>query len=144
QRTQKQCDDMTETIGFERLIQLTGNRALTGFTAPKLLWVRENEPDVYAKCAHILLPKDYIRFKLTGDYATDLAGAAGTSLLDVANRQWSQEVINALNIPAEWLPTVHEGPQTTGTITEEIAQLTGLKAGTPVVGGGGDQAAGAV
>jgi xylulokinase len=144
QRTQKQCDDMTETIGFERLIQLTGNRALTGFTAPKLLWVRENEPDVYAKCAHILLPKDYIRFKLTGDYATDLAGAAGTSLLDVANRQWSQEVIDALNIPAEWLPTVHEGPQTTGTITEEIAQLTGLKAGTPVVGGGGDQAAGAV
>lgn len=144
QRTQQQCDEMTETIGFERLIELTGNRALTGFTAPKILWVRDNEPDIYAKCAHILLPKDYIRYKLTGDYATDLAGAAGTSLLNVANRQWSDEVLDALNIPREWLPKVHEGSQKTGEISSETASLTGLKAGIPVFGGGGDQAAGAV
>lgn len=144
QRTQAQCDAITERIGFERLIQLTGNRALTGFTAPKILWVRDNEPEVYAKCAQVLLPKDFIRYKLTGTYATDLAGASGTSLLNVADRQWSAEVIDALEIPAEWLPPVHEGTQTTGTISEATATLTGLRAGTPVVGGGGDQAAGAV
>lgn len=144
QRTQAQCDAMTEAVGFERLIELTGNRALTGFTAPKILWVRDNEPDVYARCEHILLPKDYIRYELTGEYATDLAGASGTSLLDVANRQWSQTVIDALDIPASWLPQVHEGPQVTGSISARTAELTGLKAGTPVVGGGGDQAAGAV
>ncbi len=144
QRTQKQCDEITQTIGFSRLIELTGNRALTGFTAPKILWVRDNEPDVYAKCEHILLPKDYLRYKLTGDYHTDLAGAAGTSLLNVAERSWSIEVVDALGIPASWLPKVHEGTEITGAISEEAAQLTGLKAGTPVVGGGGDQAAGAV
>ncbi|MDQ7026016.1 MAG: xylulokinase [Anaerolineae bacterium] len=144
QRTQEQCDQMTETIGFERLIELTGNRALTGFTAPKILWVRDNEADIYAKCAHILLPKDYIRYQLTGDYATDLAGAAGTSLLNVADRQWSDEVLDALKVPHEWLPTVHEGSQKTGEISSEAASRTGLKVGTPVFGGGGDQAAGAV
>jgi len=144
QRTQKQCDEITQTVGFSRLIELTGNRALTGFTAPKILWVRQNEPDVYAKCEHILLPKDYLRFKLTGDYHTDLAGAAGTSLLNVAGRDWSMEVVDALEIPQSWLPKVHEGTEITGTISESTAQLTGLKAGTPVVGGGGDQAAGAV
>ena len=144
QRTQAQCDAMTERIGFERLIQLTGNRALTGFTAPKILWVRENEPLVYAKVAHILLPKDYIRFKLTGDYAMDVSDASGTSLLDVANRTWSNEVVDALDIPRSWLPTLVEGPQITGGVSAEAAAATGLKAGTPVVGGGGDQAAGAV
>ncbi|TVR20692.1 MAG: xylulokinase [Anaerolineaceae bacterium] len=144
QRTQAQCDWMTERIGAERLIQLTGNRALTGFTAPKLLWVREHEPDIYARCAHILLPKDYIRYKLTGVYATDLAGASGTSLLNVAERDWSTEVTDALEIPREWLPPVHEGTAITGEISAEAAALTGLHAGTPVVGGGGDQAAGAV
>lgn len=144
QRTQAQCDWMTAKIGFERLIELTGNRALTGFTAPKILWVRENEPDVYNRCAHILLPKDYIRYKLTGEYATDLAGASGTSLLNVAERQWSDEVIDALEIPREWLSAVYEGTQITGTITQAIADLTGLNVGTPVVGGGGDQASGAV
>jgi xylulokinase len=144
QRTQAQCDWMTERIGFERLIALTGNRALTGFTAPKILWVREHEPDVYAQCVHILLPKDYIRYKLTGDHATDLAGAAGTSLLDVRARDWSKEVIDALDIPAAWLPKVHEGTAITGEISAEAAAITGLHAGTPVVGGGGDQAAGAV
>ena len=144
QRTQEQCDAITEKIGFERLIQLTGNRALTGFTAPKILWVRDYEPDVYQKVAHILLPKDYIRYKLTDDFATDLAGAAGTSLLNVEQRQWSQEVLDALDIPLEWLPKTHEGTDITGTISATTAALTGLKAGSPVVGGGGDQAASAV
>ena len=144
QRTQEQCDEITERIGFERLIQLTGNRALTGFTAPKILWVKQNEPDIYAKCAHVLLPKDYIRLMLTGDYATDLAGAAGTSLLNVEKREWSKEVIDALEIPESWLPHVHEGPEITGTINQAGADATGLKVGTPVVGSGGDQAAGAV
>jgi xylulokinase len=144
QRTQQQCDEITAIIGFERLIQLTGNRALTGFTAPKVLWVRENEPDVYAKCAHILLPKDYIRYKLTGAYATDLADGAGMLLMNVAQRQWSTEVVDALNIPREWLPKAYEGTGITGEISTEVAALTGLKAGTPVIAGGGDQAAGAV
>lgn len=144
QRTQAQCDEMTERIGFERLIQLTGNRALTGFTAPKILWVRENEPEVYAKAAHILLPKDYIRYCLTGDYAMDVSEASGTSLLDVANRRWSSEVLAALEIPESWLPRLAEGPEITGQVSAEAAELTGLKAGTPVVGGGGDQPAGAV
>lgn len=144
QRTQAQCDWMTERIGFARLIQLTGNRALTGFTAPKILWVREHEPDVYARAAHILLPKDYIRYRLTGDYAMDLSDAAGTSLLDVANRRWSQEVVDALEIPSAWLPKLYEGTEITGVVSAQGAAETGLKAGTPVVGGGGDQAAGAV
>jgi xylulokinase len=141
QRTQAECDTMTGTIGFERLIVLTGNRALTGFTAPKLLWVRNNEPDVYAKIAHILLPKDYIRFCLTGEYATDMAGASGTSLLDVANRCWSTDVLSALDIPLSWMPKTHEGPEVTGTTNTQAAQQTGLSTGIPVVGGGGDQAA---
>jgi xylulokinase len=144
QRTQAQCDEMTAKIGFKRLIELTGNQALTGFTAPKILWVRDHEPEVYAQVAHILLPKDYIRYCLTGDYATDLAGAAGTSLLNVAQRAWSQEVLDALEIPADWLPKTHEGPEITGVVSAAAAAATGLKAGTPVVGGGGDQAAGAV
>jgi xylulokinase len=144
QRTQKQCDDMTALIGFERLIQLTGNRALTGFTAPKILWVREHEPEVFARAAHMLLPKDYIRYRLTGEYAMEMSDAAGTSLLDVANRRWSQEVSEALNIPTEWLPPLYEGTEVTGQISAQAAEATGLKAGTPVVGGGGDQAAGAV
>jgi xylulokinase len=144
QRTQAQCDAITERIGFERLIALTGNRALTGFTAPKILWVRDNEPDVYAQAAHMLLPKDYIRYKLTGDYAMDVSDASGTSLLDVANRTWSTEVVDALDIPQSWLPRLVEGPEIAGVVSAEAAALTGLRAGTPVVGGGGDQAAGAV
>jgi xylulokinase len=144
QRTQAQCDTMTEKIGFKRLIELTGNRALTGFTAPKILWVRDHEPEIYAQVAHILLPKDYIRFMLTGDYAIDLAEASGTSLLNVAERKWSTEVIDALEIPAAWLPQTYEGPEITGVVSAAAAEVTGLKAGTPVVGGGGDQAAGAV
>ena len=144
QRTQAQCDYMTEVIGADRLLELTGNPAVTGFTAPKILWVRDNEPEVYAKAAQVLLPKDYIRYKLTDAYATDLAGAAGTSLLNVAERAWSAEVLDALGIPSEWLPPVHEGTDVTSTISAAGAAATGLKAGTPVVGGGGDQAAGAI
>lgn len=144
QRTQAQCDAMTEAVGFERLIALTGNRALTGFTAPKILWVRENEPEVYARCSQILLPKDYIRYCLTGVYATDLAGAAGTSLLNVAERRWSDEVLQVLDIPSGWLPPTHEGTKITGTVSAAAAEATGLQAGTPVMAGGGDQAAGAV
>ncbi len=144
QRTQKQCDEITERVGFARLIELTGNRALTGFTAPKILWVRENEPEVYAQAAHVLLPKDFIRLKLTGDYVMDVSDASGTNLLDVANRRWSSEVLAALDIPADWMPRLAEGPEITGQVSAEAAAITGLKAGIPVVGGGGDQAAGAV
>ena len=144
QRTGAQCDYMTEVIGAHRLLELTGNPALTGFTAPKILWVRDNEPDIYAKAAQVLLPKDYIRYKLTDAYATDLAGAAGTSLLNVAERAWSKDVLDALDIPAAWMPPVHEGTQVTSRISATAAAATGLGAGTPVVGGGGDQAAGAI
>ena len=141
QRTGAQCDEIRERLGKQRLIKITGNDALTGFTAPKILWVREHEPDVYAGVKHILLPKDYVRFRLTGAYATDRAGAAGTLLMDLRTRDWSTEVIQALDIPAEWLPPTHEGPEVTGHISYEAAQATGLKVGAPVVGGGGDQAA---
>ncbi len=144
QRTGPQCDEIRRRLGKKRLIELTGNDALTGFTAPKILWVQEHEPDVFAKIKHILLPKDYVRFKLTGDYATDRAGAAGTLLLDVKTRDWSAPVLEALEIPAAWLPATHEGPAVTGHISAAAAEATGLKAGTPVVGGGGDQAAQAV
>jgi xylulokinase len=144
QRTAAQCDTIRARLGKQRLIQITGNDALTGFTAPKILWVQENEPDVYARCRHILLPKDYIRFRLTGEYATDRAGGAGTILFDLKTRTWSPEVLQALGIPAEWLPPTHEGPQITGVVNAAAAAATGLKVGTPVVGGGGDQAAGSV
>jgi len=144
QRTGAQCDEIRRRIGRERLIQITGNDALTGFTAPKILWVQQQEPEVYAKGAQILLPKDYIRYKLTGDYGTDKAGGAGTALFDVKKRDWSPEVAAALDLPMAWLPPTYEGPEVSGTVSSEAAALTGLEAGTPVVGGGGDQAAGAV
>ena len=144
QRTGAQCVHMTARVGAERLLELTGNPAVTGFTAPKILWVRDEEPEAYARARQVLLPKDYIRYKLTDTYATDLAGASGTSLLNVAERAWSAEVLDALEIPAEWLPPVHEGTQVTSAISEAGAAATGLRVGTPVVGGGGDQAAGAV
>ncbi|MBV7330485.1 xylulokinase [Chloroflexi bacterium TSY] len=144
QRTAAQCDEMRKRIGQKRLIQRTGNDALTGFTAPKLIWVRDNEPEIYAKVHHILLPKDYVRYKLTGDIATDKAGAAGTSLLDLRTRDWATDVLNALEIPPEWLPPTHEGPEVTGTISAAASEATGLPIGIPVIGGGGDQAAQAV
>jgi xylulokinase len=144
QRTGAECDDIHRRIGKEKFIRITGNVALTGFTAPKILWVQKNEPEVYAKVKHILLPKDYVRFKLTGTYAIDRADGAGTVLFDLAQRNWSPELLDALEIPAEWLPPTYEGPAITGHVSTKAAEITGLKAGTPVVGGGGDQAAQAV
>ncbi|HMZ07159.1 MAG TPA: xylulokinase [Anaerolineales bacterium] len=144
QRTQSQCDEIHRRIGKEKFIHITGNVALTGFTAPKILWVQENEPEVYAKAKHVLLPKDYIRYKLTGEYAMDKADGAGTVLFDLKSRDWSAEVLNALGIDASWMPRTFEGTEFTGHVTEEAASLTGLKVGTPVAAGGGDQAAQAV
>ncbi len=144
QRTGAQCDEIRARLTRKHLIEVTGNDALTGFTAPKILWVQENEPEVYKKTRHILLPKDYVRYKMTGKFASDKADSAGMILIDIKTRLWSQEMLKALNIPAEWLPDTFEGPEVTGTITDEAARLTGLKAGTPVIAGGGDQAAQAV
>jgi xylulokinase len=144
QRTGAQCDEIRARLGKQRLIEITGNDALTGFTAPKVLWVKENEPEVFEKTRHILLPKDYVRFKLTGNFAIDRADAAGTILLDIKTRDWSPVMLDALGIPAEWLPKTFEGPEITGRVSAEAARLTGLKAGTPVIAGGGDQAAQAV
>lgn len=144
QRTGPQCDQIRARIGQDRLIQITGNDALTGFTAPKILWVQENEPDIYAQTRHILLPKDYIRYQLTGEFAIDRAGGSGTILFDLKERTWSGEILAALDIPLEWLPPTFEGPQITGQVTDQAASETGLIAGTPVVGGAGDQAAQAV
>jgi xylulokinase len=144
QRTAEQCDAIRDRVGAERLIEVTGNDALTGFTAPKLLWVRDHEPDLYARAAHVLLPKDHVRLRLTGDLALDKADGAGTLLFDVAARDWSPEVLDALELPAAWFPTTYEGPEVTGTVHAEAAAATGLRVGTPVVAGGGDQAANAV
>ena len=144
QRTAAECDEIRERLGKERLVQITGNDALTGFTAPKILWVKNNEPQVFDKVGRILLPKDYVRLGLTGAYAIDKAGGAGTLLFDVRKRDWSSAVVDALEIDPAWLPPTFEGTAVTGHITPQAAEITGLKAGTPVVGGGGDQAAGAV
>jgi xylulokinase len=144
QRTQSQCDEIHARIGKEKFIQITGNVALTGFTAPKILWVKENEPEIYARAKHVLLPKDYIRYCLTGEYAMDKADGAGTVLFDLKSRDWSGEVLDALGINPSWMPKTFEGPEFTGFVSEEAASLTGLKAGTPVAAGGGDQAAQAV
>lgn len=144
QRTQVQCDEIHRRIGKDKFICITGNVALTGFTAPKILWVAENEPEIFARAAHILLPKDYVRYRLTGGYAMDKADGAGTVLFDLAKRDWSPEILSALGIPAEWLPPTYDGPEFTGEISSEAAAATGLRVGTPVCAGGGDQAAGAV
>jgi xylulokinase len=144
QRTGAECDAIRAAVGPERLIEITGNDALTGFTAPKLVWVRDHEPEVWRQVAHVLLPKDFVRLRLTGAYALDKADGAGTMLFDLAARDWSAEVLAALEIPAAWLPPTHEGPEITGALSAEAADATGLRAGTPVVAGGGDQAANAV
>ncbi|PKN93050.1 MAG: xylulokinase [Chloroflexi bacterium HGW-Chloroflexi-6] len=144
QRTQAQCDEIHQVIGKELFIQITGNMALTGFTAPKILWVKQNEPQVYARVRHILLPKDYVRYKLTDAYAMDKADGAGTVLFDIKSRTWSPDVLRALGIDPAWMPALYEGPQITGFLSAEAAKATGLKAGTPVMAGGGDQAAQAV
>lgn len=144
QRTGSQCDAIRARLGREKLIQITGNDALTGFTAPKILWVQENEPAIWEQARHILLPKDYVRYKLTGKFASDRAGGAGTILFDLAMRDWSPEVLAALGIPAEYLPPTYEGTDVTSTLSPMAAADLGLPAGIPVFGGGGDQAAAAV
>src|SRR3954468_23949177 len=145
QRTAEQCAEIeAKAGGRERLIDMVANPALTGFTAPKILWVRDREPKVYAKTKHILLPKDYIRFRMTGEYATDLSDASGTLLLDVEDRMWSDELLSLLDIDKSLLPRLHESPEVTGTLNAHGARSLGLREGIPVVGGGGDQAAGAV
>ncbi|HBG64960.1 MAG TPA: xylulokinase [Treponema sp.] len=144
QRTAKECEEITAKVGAKRLIEITANPALTGFTASKIMWVKNNEPDIYAKCAHILLPKDYVRYMLTGEFATEVSDASGMQLLDVPGRCWSDEVLSKLGIDKSLLAKVYESPEVTGTVTAQAAALCGVAAGTPVVGGAGDNAAAAV
>lgn len=144
QRTAKQCEWIEQTVGRQKLGQLTGNRALTGFTAPKIVWLRDNEPDNFAQIAHIMLPKDYVRLQLTHAFGMDVSDASGTLLLDVANREWSAEVVNLLGIDLAWLPPLFESNEIVGVVQDNVASELGLAAGTPVVAGGGDQACGAV
>lgn len=144
QRSGEQCRRLTESVGASRLIELTCNPALTGFTLPKLLWVRDYEPETYQRVRSVLLPKDYVRFRLTGDKATDVADASGTLLLDVSARRWSAEMLAATEISPDILPRVFESQEITGSISAEAAEETGLLAGTAVIAGAGDQAAGAV
>lgn len=144
QRTSAECEEITEKVGKKRLIEITANPALTGFTASKILWVRKHEPELYAKCRHFLLAKDYIRYLLTGGFFTDVSDASGTQLLDVPRRCWSQEVLDKLDIDISLLPRVVESQEVTGTLLPEIAGRTGLSIHTAVVGGAGDNAAAAV
>ncbi len=144
QRTTAECVEITEKIGAKRLIEITANPALTGFTASKAMWVKNNEPEIFEKVAKILLPKDYIRYMLTGEYATEVSDASGMQFLDVPKRQWSGEVLTKLGLREDMLGKVYESYEVSGSVHREAAALTGLVPGTPVVGGGGDQAAGAV
>jgi xylulokinase len=144
QRTEKQSRELSEKFGTDRLIQLTCNPPLTNFTLTKLLWVRENEPELWSRVRHIMLPKDYVRFRLTGERAIDQADASGTLLLDVAKRRWSAEVLSGTGIEIDFLPALYESPEICGKLNAEGAAATGLNLGTPVVAGAGDQAAGAV
>ncbi len=144
QRCGAECDEIRGLVGLERLVQITGNDALTGFTAPKILWLRNHEPDVYRRIRRVLLPKDYIRYKLSGVMAMDKADGSGTMLFDLGKRTWSTDILNALNFSAAWFPPTFEGHETTSEVDAEAAELTGLKKGIPVVAGGGDQSAQAV
>jgi xylulokinase len=144
QRTDAECEWLHREIGRERLIELTANPALPNFTLTKLLWVRNHEPEIFARIAHVLCPKDYVRYRLTGTYAMDVQEASGTLLLDVAHRCWSSEVARAAGIPEAWLPRLFESPEVCARISDSAAAATGLTAGTPVVAGAGDQGAGAV
>jgi xylulokinase len=144
QRTGAECAEIERRVGRSQLIREVGNVALTGFTAPKILWVRNHEPAVYAKARLVLLPKDYVRLRLTGEAAMDKADGSGTILFELKARTWSRLVLEKLDIPAEWLPPTFEGPEATGKLTAQAAAETGLAAGTPVMAGGGDQSAGAV
>ncbi len=144
QRSQAQVDAINAKVGVENVLAYTANPVLTGFTLPKLLWVRDHEPANYERLRHLLLPKDYLRYKLTGEFASEVSDASGTALFDVVNRCWSKEMVSLLGLDASILPRVYESAEVTGVISPEAAMATGLKAGTPVVGGGGDQAASAV
>jgi xylulokinase len=144
QRTQPEADWLTEKIGSERLIQLVANPALPNFTLTKLLWVRKHQPEIFACIAHVLCPKDYVRYRMTGVYAIDMQEASGTLLLDVVHRRWSDEVADAAGIPMSWLPQLFEGSEICARISAEGAAATGLEPGTPVAAGAGDQGAGAV
>ncbi len=145
QRTAQECEEIEQAAGGRRkLIKLVANPALTGFTAPKILWLRKNEPRNYAKVRQVLLPKDYVRFRLTGEYATEVSDASGTLLLDVKRRKWCKPLLNKLQIDAGLLPKVYESEEVSGNLTAGAGKLLGLSQGVPVVGGGGDQAAGAI
>jgi xylulokinase len=144
QRTAAQCEAITRAVGEKELLAIAGNPALTGFQAPKILWLRDEEPDAYARVRHVLLPKDYVRLRLTGERATDASDASGTLLLDVRAREWSGTILEALEIPREWLPAVMEGTERAGVLREDVASELGLPAGLPVAAGGGDNAAAAI
>jgi len=144
QRTTAECEQMNKVLGAKRVIEITANPPMIGFTAAKILWVQNNEPEIYEKCAHILLPKDFIRFKLTGEFATEVSDASGMQLMDVSERNWSSEVLSKLQIDRKLLGTMHESPDVTGMIHHEVADLTGLAVGTKVVGGAGDNPAAAI
>ena len=145
QRTAAECAEIEKKAGGrDKLIQMVANPALTGFTAPKILWLRRHEPKHYDKTTQILLPKDYVRFRLTGEYATEVSDASGTLLLDVRNREWSKPLLEKLDISLSVLPKVYESEEVSGQLSDAAAKLLGLKKGVPVVGGGGDQAAGAI
>ena len=144
QRTQTQCDEITRAVGEERLISIAGNPALTGFQAPKIVWLKEEEPENFGRVSRVLLPKDYVRLRLTGEYATDASDASGTLLLDVRARDWSAEILDTIGIPRDWMPEVYEGPENTGALRDDVATELGLPPGIPVAAGGGDNAAAAV
>ncbi len=144
QRTAAEVDEMNRIVGRERLVEITANPALTGWTAAKILWVKNNEPEIYSKVAHILLPKDYLRFILTGEYATEVSDASGMQLLNVPDRCWSDELLNAFEIDRSWLGKVYESCEVTGTLTKKMSEELGLCENTIVVGGAGDNAAAAV
>jgi xylulokinase len=141
QRSAPQCAAITQKVGAQNLLRYTGNPVLPGFTAPKIVWVRENEPQIYSRIASVLLPKDYVRYCLTGGFFSDVSDASGTSVFDVSKRTWSDEMLAALDIPRRWLPEVTESPVVSARVNAQAAGLTGLLEGTPVVGGGGDNAA---
>jgi xylulokinase len=144
QRTAAQCEWITNTVGAERVVELTSNPVLTGFTAPKVIWLRDHEPETYARVRKVLLPKDYIRHCLTGAFATEVSDASGTAMFHVRERRWATELLDAIEVPRDWMPECFESEVPSARISAEGAAATGLKVGTPVVGGGGDQAAGAV
>jgi xylulokinase len=144
QRSYVECDEITRMVGESEVLRITGNPVLAGFTAPKILWVKKNEPDVFSAIDKIVLPKDYVRYKLSEEFFTDVSDASGTSLLDVGNRKWSTEMLDALGWPSHWMPEVTESTEATAKVSADASALTGLPVGTPIIAGGGDQAAQAV